>query len=320
MTILVTGAGLIGTHAARALLDQGTGVVLYDPDPDAAYIERVVGQDRTIFYVERGDVRDFPRLIDVVLRRGVTRILHTAAVAGPAAAENPALAFQIDVAGTLNLIEVARIRSLARIVFVSSSDVYGNGDQPPGDSPVVEHEVKWPSSSFDAAYKAMAEIMTLTYQRLADVNAITVRPCATYGLGGEIAGSEYGRAVTEAVAAAVRGGSSELELSLPAVELVYAKDVALGLREALFVEKPTSRVYNVGSGEVVSAADVAAAIGTAVPGARVQPDAVPSTRPRPLDITLAARDLGYEPRWPLPRGVADLVDALTPAPRSPSPG
>src|SRR2546423_5883514 len=131
MTILVTGAGLIGTHAARALLDQGTGVVLYDEAPDDGYIESVVGANRKIFYVERGDVRDFPRLIDVVLRRGVTRILHTAAVAGRLAEDNPAEALQIDVVGTLNLIEIARIRSLARIAIVSSSDLYGNGDQPP---------------------------------------------------------------------------------------------------------------------------------------------------------------------------------------------
>src|SRR5947207_12362978 len=182
MTILVTGAGLIGTHAARALLDQGTGVVLYDAAPDDAYIESVVGTDRKIFYVERGDVRDFPRLTDVVLRRGVTRILHTITLAGPLVEENPGAAFHINVAGTLNLIEIARIRSLARIVLVSSSGVYGDGEQPPGEGPIVEHEVGWPSSSFDGAYNAMAEIMALAYHRLAAVNAIIVRPCATYGL------------------------------------------------------------------------------------------------------------------------------------------
>ncbi len=308
MTILVTGAGLIGTHAARSLLDQGTGVVLYDPEPAPDYIESVVGPDRKLFYVERGDVRDFPRLIDVVLRRGVTRILHTPAMAGHAADENPALAFQTNVAGPLNLIEVARIRSLARIVLVSSSDVYGDGAPPPGAAPIVEHEVSWPSSSFDGAHKAMSEIMALAYQRLAGVNAIIVRPCATYGLGGESAGSAYGQLVTEALAAAVASG--DVKLALPAVELVYAKDVAFALREALFVEKPTSRVYNVGSGEIVSAGDLAAAIGAAVPDARITAEDLPGGRPRILDTTLATRDLGYQSRWPLTQGIADLVATL----------
>lgn len=307
MTILVTGAGLIGTHAARGLLDQGTGVVLYDPDPLPDYIERVVGADRKLFYVERGDVRDFPRLIDVVLRRGVTRILHTAGIAGPPAADNPAQAFQVNVAGALNLIELARIRSLARIVIVSSSDVYRNGGQPPGESPISEHDVAWPSSSFDGAFKAMSEIMALAYQRLAGVNAIICRPCATYGLGGELAGSEAGQAVTDAVTRA--GREPDVKLSMPSTELIYAKDVAFALREALFVEKPTSRAYNVGSGEVVSAADVAAAIMEAVPRARVTAEAVPGSA-RVLDTTLARRDLGFEPRWPLMRGIADLVDEL----------
>jgi UDP-glucuronate 4-epimerase len=310
MTILVTGAGLIGTHAARALLDQGTGVVLYDPEPSSSYIESVVGVGRKLFYVERGDVRDFPRLIDVVLRRGVTRILHTAGMAGAAAADNPGQAFQVNVAGTLNLIELARIRSLARIVIVSSSDVYGNGDQPAGDAPIAEHEAGWPSISFEGAYRAMAEIMAFAYQQLAGVNAIVCRPCATYGLGGEVVGSEHGRAVTEAVVRAVGEPGAETKLPLPPVELIYVKDVVFALREALFVEKPTSRVYNVGSSEVASAAEVAAEINAAVPGARVTVDAVSAALPRALDTTLAHRDLGYEPRWPLARGITDLVQEL----------
>jgi nucleoside-diphosphate-sugar epimerase len=307
MTILVTGAGLIGTHAARALLDQGTGVVLYDPDPSAGYIESVVGQDRKIFYVERGDVRDFPRVMDVVLRRGVTRILHTAAIIGPPASENPGLAFQVNVAGALNLIEVARMRSLARIVLASSSDVYGDGDQPPGDGSIVEHEVGWPSSSFDAAFKAMTEIMALAYQRLAGVNAIIVRRCATYGLGGMWETSAVGWDVTAAV---IEAGNGERRLSMPPTELVYVKDVAFAIREALFVEKPTSRVYNVGSGEVVSAADVAAVITASVAGARIAVEDVPAPRPRTLDTTLAARDLGYRPRWPLAAAIPDMLQNL----------
>lgn len=308
MTILITGAGLVGAHAARALLDQGAGVALYDPDPHAEYIESVAGRDRKAFYVERGDVRDFPRLMDVVLRRGVTRILHTAGIAGPLVADNPGLAFQVNVVGTLNLIEVAKIRSFARIVVVSSSDVYGDGDQPLGDSRIREREVGWPSASFDGAYKAMVEIMAFAYQRLAGVNAIVCRPCATYGRRGAVAGSVGGQAVSDAVARAIAAPDSDVSLAMPSVELAYAKDVALALREALFVEKPTSRVYNVGSGEIVSAADVAAAINSAVPGAHVVAEATPSAQPRPLDTTLARRDLAYEPRWPLATAIPDLVE------------
>jgi nucleoside-diphosphate-sugar epimerase len=319
MTILVTGAGLIGTHAARALLDQGTGVVLYDPDPSAGYIESVVGRDRKIFYVERGDVRDFPRVMDVVLRRGVTRILHTAAITGPLATENPGLAFQVNVAGALNLIEVARMRSLARIVLASSSDVYGDGDQPPGDGPILEHEAGWPSSSFDAAFKAMTEIMALAYQRLASVNLLVCRPCGTYGRGGETAMATTSHAVSEAVRRALDGSTSDIELALPTVELVYVKDVAFALREALFVEKPASRVYNVGSGELVSAADVAAAIATAVPEATVKAEAVPAGPVRLLDTTAAQRDLAYAPRWPLAAGIADLASELRENEVSPRP-
>ena len=70
------------------------------------------------------------------------------------------------------------------------------------------------------------------------------------------------------------------------------------------------RVYNVGSGEIISAADVAAAINSAMPRARVRAEAVPGAAPRVLDTTLARRDLGYESRWPLARAIPDLVQEL----------
>ena len=55
MTVLVTGAGLVGTYTAKLLLDQGVGVLLYDTDPSARYIESVVGPDQKLLKVERGE-------------------------------------------------------------------------------------------------------------------------------------------------------------------------------------------------------------------------------------------------------------------------
>ena len=156
----------------------------------------------------------------------------------------------------------------------------------------------------------MAEIQALAYQRLASVNLLICRPCPTYGRDGETAAATAGHAVSEAVHRALVGSTGDIELALPTMELVYVKDVAFALREALFVEKPASRVYNVGSGELVSATDVAAAIAAAVPGARVTAQAIPAGPARLLETTAAHRDLGYEPRWPLARGIADLAADL----------
>jgi nucleoside-diphosphate-sugar epimerase len=308
---LITGAGLIGTHTAKTLLDQGVGVVLYDPEPSLRYIESVVGPDRKLFRVERGDVRDLPRLIDLALRVGVTRILHTAGLVGPAAEESPSLSFQVNVAGTLNLIELARIRSLARIVFVSSSFVYFDADPPPGDQPIPEELPYRVPSSFYAAYKAAAEMVALAYHRLSGVNAIICRPCGVYGRGGFVGGARAGRVLQDRLLQAIAEPGAEIAVDLPVAERVYVKDAALAIREAIFVEKPSTRIYNVGSGEVVTSEALAAAVNAAIPGARVLPgQAETGLAARLIDSSAAVRDLGYHVQWPLERAIADYVAEL----------
>jgi UDP-glucose 4-epimerase len=311
MTVLITGAGLIGTHVAKTLLDQGVGVVLYDPNPAQRYIESVVGPDRKLFRVERGDVRDLPHLIDLALRVGVTRILHTAGLVGPAAEESPSLSFQVNVAGTLNLLELARIRSLARVVFVSSNFVYFDPEPPPGAAPLSEDLPYRVPSSYYAAYKAAAEMIALAYHRLSGVNAIVCRPCGVYGRGGFVGGARIGRTLQDALLHAIAEPGAEATVDLPGAERVYVKDAALAIREAIFVEKPTTRIYNVGSGEVVTPETLAAAINAAIPGARIVPGpAEMSPAARLIDSSAAARDLGYHVQWPLERAIADYIAEL----------
>lgn len=310
MTVLVTGAGLIGTHTARMLLDQGTGVVLYDPDPSPSYIDSVVGPDRKLFGVERGDVRDFPRLMDVMLRRGVTRVLHTGGLVRPRVDENPYFAFESNVAGTLNVVEATRLRSLARLVFVSSNYVYFGPKTPAVGGALPEDTPYRVPGTFYGAYKAMAEIMALAYQQIAGVNAIICRPCAVFGRGGYVGGAQAGRTLNEALLAAIRSPGTPIPIEIPAAERVYVKDAAFALREALFVDKPTTRIYNVGSGEIVTPAMLAAAINAAVPGARAVGEDVEPAGVRLVDITLARAELKYEPQWPLARAVADYVQEL----------
>ncbi len=311
MTVLITGAGLIGTHTAKILLDQGVGVLLYDPNPSPSYIESVVGPNRKLFRVERGDVRDFPRLMDLALRVGVTRILHTAGLVGPGAEESPSQAFQVNVAGTLNLIELARIRSLARIVFVSSNFVYFDPDGPPGDGPIPENVPYRVPDSYYATYKAAAELVALAYHRLSGVNAIICRPCGVYGRGGFVGGARVGRSLQELLLRAIREPGVELTVDLPIAERVYVKDAVFALREAIFVEKPTQRIYNVGSGEVVTPQSLAAAINAAVPGARAVAGTGELTpAARVIDSSAAKRDLGYEIKYPLNQAIADYITDL----------
>jgi nucleoside-diphosphate-sugar epimerase len=157
----------------------------------------------------------------------------------------------------------------------------------------------------------MAEIMALAYQRLAGVNAVICRPCAVYGRGGYVGGALQGSRLNEALLSAMHGPAGvPIPIEIPTAERVYVKDAAFAIREAIFVEKQTTQIYNVGSGEIITSAMLAAAINAAVPGARAVAGEVSMAGVRPLDSTLARQELKYEPQWPLARAIPDYVAEL----------
>lgn len=309
MTVLVTSGGLLGAHAARMLLDQGLGVTLFDPNPQMSYVERVVGEDRKLFYVEAGETRDFPRLMDVMLGRGITRILHVGAFEAAGPEDTPSLAFQASVAGTLNVIEAARIRSLNRIVVVVSAAYPAPEDAPSGQEPYTAGHSTGPSS-FRAAYLSMTEIMTLAYHRLRNVNAIVCRLCPIYGLAPRYVEEPAASIASILEASLVAPPGGEVAVSFPATEMLYVWDAAYAVREAVYMDKPSARTYDVGSGEAISSGTLARAIRAVVPGAQPATSAEDAADVPVLDSRLARRDLKFQPEWPLTRGLGEMAEQL----------
>src|SRR6266850_348688 len=86
MNILITGAGLIGSHCARQAVDAGNKVVLFDLSPNRDYLQKVVGKDRAD--VVAADMRDLPALISAMERHNVDTVVHTAGLIGSRVAEN----------------------------------------------------------------------------------------------------------------------------------------------------------------------------------------------------------------------------------------
>lgn len=303
MTVLITDAGMVGTHVAKTLLDQGVGVLMYDPSPSLPYVESVTGLDRKLFRIEEGDVRDVPRILDLMLRLGVTRIFHPIGATAPSTESQPSLAFQVRVSGTLNLIEAARIRSLSRIVIASSAD------QPTGAAAEHDPRSSPPPESFDGALDVAAQTIALAYHRWAGVNVLICRVSGLYGR--QAPGRGAFDPIQQALATVLQADENQsVTLLLPARERVYVKDAALALREAIFVERPTTRSYDIGSGELVGSAALAAAIQAAVPSAQVDPEPTfPASVPL-VDDRAARQDLAYQPTWSVTSAVADMVGEL----------
>lgn len=102
MAILVTGAGLIGRHVARALVERGEEVVLLDRRlPDAETILSSV-------HLVTGDITDAEFMATLIRARGVRDVAHTAAALAVSERENPPMAVQTNILGSVQLLELAR--------------------------------------------------------------------------------------------------------------------------------------------------------------------------------------------------------------------
>jgi nucleoside-diphosphate-sugar epimerase len=121
MRVLITGAGLIGCHTARELLERGDEVTFLDVAPRPDYIRHVVGRDLSAI---RGDIRDLPCLVDAMRQVGPECVIHLAALVGEVNIPNLYTGFQVNLAGTVNVVEAVRFATVRRLIHASTQALY----------------------------------------------------------------------------------------------------------------------------------------------------------------------------------------------------
>src|SRR5438093_9038807 len=136
MNVLITGAGLLGTHLARRLVDSGDQVVRYDLVPNRDYIGKVVGPDKA--HVVAADMRDLPALIQALNKFDTDTIVHTAGLIGKRVAENTYTGSTNNILGIINVLEAVRFIGLRCIVYVSTFGIY---DRLKIKKPIVREDV-----------------------------------------------------------------------------------------------------------------------------------------------------------------------------------
>ncbi len=317
MATLITGAGLIGSHAARLLVDRGEPVWLYDVNPVPEHVASVVDPARVGLI--RGDVLDLEGLGGALREQQIDRILHTAALLTIGVREAPYQGVRTNILGTATVLEAARLAGVRRVVLTSSATVYyGLFDQPaaapyPEDFPM--RVVSQRPASVYAATKLAGEHLALLYADLYGLDVVVVRFAAVLGLWPGATGGAAARLVRALLEPTLRGEAAVI--ADPALvweggdEFVDVRDAAGGAVAALFAARPAARVYSIGMGVLHSFEDFVRAAARAVPGFRVQVRAKPAggfagyplIRPQPSDIGAAKRELGFAPQY-------DLADAL----------
>ncbi len=181
--LLTGGAGFIGSHVAEALIRRGTKLSIVD-NLDSFYassrkrlnLQEIRKAGSYDFF--EADVCDMDALRKLAKQVQPEIIIHLAARAGVRPSiEQPALYESVNVAGTLNILEIAREFKVQRLIFGSSSSVYGVTN----NVPFCEDDLKTRPISPYAATKLAAELMCYTYTHLYNLTTICLRFFTVYG-------------------------------------------------------------------------------------------------------------------------------------------
>ena len=187
MAVLVTGgAGFIGSHLARALLERGDSVVAidnfndyYDPAIKRQNAARLA--EYPAFTLVEADIRDAEAVDALFAVHDIRRVAHLAAMAGVRESVNqPHLYFEVNLTGTLNLLEAARCHSVDLFVLASTSSVYGETPRLPFEE---SDNADRPLAAYPASKRA-AELLAHTYHHLHGIDITALRFFNVYGPAG----------------------------------------------------------------------------------------------------------------------------------------
>ena len=309
MRILVTGvAGFIGSHVAEALLDRGDEVAgldnfndYYSPARKRANVAQV--SERPGFTLHEADLRDAEQLRAICSAGKYEVVVHLAAMAGVRySIERAPLYVDVNVTGTVNLLEAARQTGIPHVVFASTSSVYGRSEQIPfrEDDPLGQPLAPYPAT------KIAGELMGHAYHNLFGLSFTAVRLFSVYGPRGRPDMMPYH--VTDCIA---QGHEFKLyEAGEMYRDWTYVADIVSGILGA--VDRPLGyQVVNLGRGEPVRMADFVELIQALVgkPARVTTPPAPPSEPPKTFaDLTKARDVLGYEPAVSVELGLSRFWD------------
>jgi len=310
--VLITGGlGFIGFYTAKDLLGQGHEVTAYDAclnyiEPQKStyplQLNRRLQALENRVRIIRGDTRDLNAMASALSETEPEVVIHLAAVPLATAANKFATeAIQTNLYGTMTLLEALRTSpSVRRVVFASSSFVYGNFRYEPADE---EH----PTDPIDiyGGTKLSGEALVKGYARRAGIQFVIVRPSAVYGP------MDANRRVTQIFidnAFAGRpltlhdGGGSR-------VDFTYVEDAAAGMVLAALHPAAANETFNITRGEGRSIKELAEIVSSLIPGTRIESQHETEARPErgSLDIGKARRLLGYEPKVSLEEGMKRYV-------------
>lgn len=301
MRFLITGAaGFLGAPLANSLMADGHRVVGLDDlstgDPDRLSPD---------VHLVRGDINDRPKLWSLL--QDVDCVYHLAArVIVPESTLYPREYNQVNVGGTVTLMEAMRDVGVKRVIFISSGTIYGNQR----NQPLSERCRPNPRSPY-AVSKLSAEYYIRTIGDLWGIETVCLRVFNAYGPGQPLPPS-HAPVIPYCFRQAVDNGTIVVHGSgTQTRDYVYIDDVVNAMKAASFAEKINRMIINVGSGVETTVLEI---IKTVIDLTGMKPEVVVNrshdSGPSRMcaDISLAKRKLEYEPKTSLEEGFQKILE------------
>lgn len=305
MHVLVTGAsGFIGGQVLRLLTASEHDVVGFDVTELGPVARSVRDEIRLV----RGDVTDPVEVYNTIAAVNPDCIIHLASLLVPDSRANPRKAFEVNVGGTINVLEAANSFDVGRVVAGSSVNVYGNGPQ--DAERISETTVRQPNTTY-AMTKYAIEWLGSTF----DVKFVGLE--SVHGFGPDrVRGNSYDAAV---VKAAVSGLPLEVPRTGIRDEFLYVEDSARAFVTAATADTPSYDRYLVGTDQHATLAEIVDLVSEIVPDAEIQMQETTADETwtggrnnhPPTDSTRIRTDLGWKPKHSLQEMVEEYVEWLT---------
>ncbi|MBI5190045.1 MAG: GDP-mannose 4,6-dehydratase [Nitrospirae bacterium] len=309
MKILVTGgAGFIGSSVTDRLLARGDEVVcldnfddFYKPSIKRRNIEGALAHKN--YKLVEGDIRDMAMLKKLFAGENFDMIFHPAARAGvrPSIVD-PMLYEDVNIKGTMNLLEMSREHGIKGFIFASSSSVYGENKKVPFSE---EDNVDYPISPYAATKKA-CELICYTYHQLFKLNITCLRFFTVYGprQRPEMATHMFTRMIDEGKPIPMFGDGTTKR------DYTYIDDIVDGVLKSIDYNAPYG-IFNIGESQLTELSELIALIEKNLGKKAIinqlpnQPGDVPITY---ADISRAVKTIGYAPRTKVEEGVRKFVE------------
>jgi len=313
MKILITGAaGFIGSHTCESLIKNGNsiiGVDNFDPFYSSKLKELNLEQlnQNSNFRFYKADIRDDKALNQIFSSNQVDVVIHLAAKAGVRPSiESISEYYDVNINGTISLLESMRKNGIKKMLFASSSSIYGNNEKVPFSE---DDRVDNPISPY-ASTKKSGELLCHVYNHLYNFDITCLRFFTVYGprQRPDLAIHKFTRLIQENKPIPFYGDGSSSR------DYTYIEDIVNGISCALN-HLEGYKIYNLGESKVITLKKLVEVIETIL-GKKALLNQLPMQQGDVsrtfADISKARAEIGYNPAYDFETGVKKFVDWFKP--------